>query len=124
MQIDLGGRACAFDHHHIVFGAQLVQCLCDLRPDLEAAPAPGHGAQFVIDLAKQHDLAARVGLGLEQQRIHAHIGHGPGRQGLQILRRTDLAPLPLRRGNDTRVIAHVLRLEWRDLQALAAVIGA
>ena len=124
MQIDLGRRSCSFDHHHIVFGTQLVQCLSNLRPHFQAAATPGHGAQLVVDLTKQHDLAARIGLGLEQQGVHAHIGHRACGQGLQVLGCADLAPLTVGRGDNTGVIAHVLRLERRDLQALAAVVGA
>jgi hypothetical protein len=41
VQVDLGGRARAFDHHHVVLGAQLVQRSGDLRPHGLAAAAPG-----------------------------------------------------------------------------------
>jgi len=60
-----------------------------------------------------------VALGLEQQRVHAHIGHGAGGQGLEVLGASDFA-----RTNHAGVIAHVLRLEGRYLEALARVVAA
>ncbi len=124
VQVDLGGRARALNHHHIVFGTQRIQCLRNLRPHLQTAPTPRQGTEFCIRLPHQHDLAARVRLGFEQQRVHAHIRHGTCRQGLQVLGCADLAPLPIGRGNHARVVTHVLRFERRHFQALAAVVGA
>jgi hypothetical protein len=72
--------------------------------------------QFGVHLPHQHHLAVAVGLGLEQQRVHAHIGIGPRRQRLKVLRAADLAT-----GHHAGVVAHVLRLERRHLQPLARV---
>ena len=88
-QIQLGGRAGAFDHHHVVFGAQRVQCGGDGRPHALAALAPRQRAQFAVHLPQQHHLAARVRFGLEQQRVHAHVGHGARGQGLEVLGAAD-----------------------------------
>ena len=65
----------------------------------------------------------RVALGLEQQRVHAHIGHGVGGQRLEILGTADFA-LPLSDAHHPCVVAHVLRLERRNLEALARVVAA
>jgi len=122
-QVDLGGRACAFDHDHIVCFDQLVQCRGNLRPDFVAALVPGCLAQGLADLTEQHHLAACIGLGLEQQRVHAHIRFSPGRQRLKVLGTADFAK-PVCRSHNACVVAHVLRLEWRDLQALSGVVAA
>ena len=90
-QIDLGRRARAFDHHHVVLGPQRVQRGGDLRPHALAAAAPGQRRQLRADLAQQHHLAVRVGLGLEQQRVHAHVRPRARRQRLEVLRGADLA---------------------------------
>ena len=90
-QIDLGGRARALNHHHIVLGPQRIQRRRNLWPDLEAAAAPRHGAQLRTHLPHQHHLAVRVTLGLEQQRVHPHIGHGVGSQGLEVLGRANFS---------------------------------
>ena len=110
-QIGFGGRACAFDHHHIVFGAQAIQGCGDLRPDQGAAPTPRSVGQLRVDAPQQNDLAAGIGFGLEQQRVHAYIGRGTCGQGLEVLRRADFAVSTAFGGHHARVIAHVLRFE-------------
>ena len=82
----------------------------------------------------------RVGLGFEQQRIHAHIGHRACGQRLKILGGADFAAgciacmavggvrvfvcCNVRANRHAGVVAHVLRLEGRDLVALAGVPAA
>ncbi|MNV01200.1 hypothetical protein D3C71_913960 [compost metagenome] len=124
MQVDLCGRTCALDHHHVVLGTQCIQRSRDLRPHLFAAAAPGHGGQLGTHLPHQHDLAVRVGLGLEQQRVHAHLRLGTGREGLEILGTADFAHHASGARHHTRVVAHVLRLERRHLEAEVAVVAA
>jgi hypothetical protein len=118
-QVDLGRRTRALDHHHVVLGAQLVERLRDLRPDALAAPAPGQGGERFAHLPHQHDLAVGVALGLEQQRVHAHVGHGVGGQGLEVLGAADFAAV-----DHAGVVAHVLRLEGRHLQPLPRIPAA
>ena len=60
-----------------------------------------------------------VFFGLEQQRVHPHFGLRPRSQRLKILRATDFPA-----DNDTGVVAHILRFERRDLEALARVVAA
>ena len=95
-QIDLGRRARAFDHHHVVLGAQIVQGLGNHRPDAGTAPAPGHARQRLVDLAHEDDLAVGVVLGFQKQGVHAHIGHGACRQRLEVLGTADLSPVARR----------------------------
>ncbi|EWS52494.1 hypothetical protein X551_04720 [Methylibium sp. T29] len=124
VQVDLGRRAGALDHHHVVLGHQRQQRVLRERPQPLAALAPRHGREVGTHLAQHDDLAAGVVLGLQQHRVHAHVGQHPGGQRLEVLRAADLAePAPAAR-HHARVVAHVLRLEGRDLQALARVPAA
>ena len=118
-QVDLGGRAGAFDHHHVVVLAQFIERAGDHGPHLRAALVPWNAGQGLVHLPQQHHLAVGVVLGLEQQRVHAHVRLGPRGQRLEVLRAADLAA-----GNDTRVVAHVLRLEGRHLQAAPRIPAA
>ena len=119
LQVDLGRRPRPLDHDHVVLAAQRIQGLSQQRPDLGAAGPPGQRGQLGIDPPQQHHLAAGVGLGLEQQRIHLHRGLHPGRQRLEILGTTDLAAR-----HHTGVVAHVLRLEGRHPQPLPRIPAA
>ena len=122
-QIDFGGRTRALNHHHIVLGHQLVQRFGNVRPDMQTAPAPRHGGELVTHLPHQHHLAVGVALGLEQQRIHTHLGLCTGGQRLKILGAANFT-LAVTGRHDAGVVAHVLRLEGRDLEALAGVMAA
>ena len=42
MQIDLGGGACTFDHHQVVFRDQFIQRFDNHRPHDRASVAPWH----------------------------------------------------------------------------------
>ena len=119
LQVDLGRRPRPLNHDHVVLAAQRIQGLSQQRPDLGAAGPPGQRGQLGIDPPQQHHLAAGVGLGLEQQRIHLHRGLHPGRQRLEILGTTDLAAR-----HHTGVVAHVLRLEGRHPQPLPRIPAA
>ena len=119
LQVDLGRRPRPLDHDHVVFAAQRVQGLRQQRPDLGAAGPPGQRGQLGIDPPQQHHLAAGVGLGLEQQRIHLHRGLHPGSQCLEILGAADLAAR-----HHAGVVAHVLRLEGRHPQPLPRIPAA
>ena len=117
-EVDLGWRARALNDHHIVFSNQRIQCLDDHRPHDGASVTPGHGGQPLVHLAHQHHLAVRVPLGFQQQRVHVHIGYCTCRQRLKILRTANFATR-----NYPRVVAHVLRLERRNLEALTGVVA-
>ena len=119
LQVDLGRRPRPLDHDHVVLAAQRIQGLRQQRPDLGAAGPPGQRSQLGVDPAQQHHLAAGVGLGLEQQRIHLHRRLHPGRQCLEILGTADLAAR-----HHAGVVAHVLRLEGRHPQPLPRIPAA
>ena len=119
LQVDLGRRPRPLDHDHVVLAAQRIQGLRQQRPDLGAAGPPGQRSQLGVDPAQQHHLAAGVGLGLEQQRIHLHRRLHPGRQCLEILGAADLAAR-----HHAGVVAHVLRLEGRHPQPLPRIPAA
>ena len=125
-QVDLGRRTRPLDHHHIILGAQCIKRRGNLRPDLFAASAPGHGRQLRVHLPQHYHLAARIRLGLEQQRVHAHLGLGMRCQRLEILRAADLAAVRTggRATDHARVVAHVLRLERHHTQALPCIPAA
>ena len=117
-EVDLGGRACAFNHDHIVLGHQLVQSALHRRPDAFAAIAPRGVGQLVVHLPQQNDLAVGVALGFEQERIHANLWHGIGGKRLEVLGAADLTPI-----HHPGVVAHVLRLEGRDFEPLTGVVA-
>ena len=117
-EVDLGGRACAFDDDHIVLSHQLVQRLLNRRPDALAAVAPRSLRQFVVHLPEQNHLTVRVALGLEQQRVHTDFGDGIGGKGLKVLGTTNFPSI-----HHPCVVAHVLRLERRDFQPLTGVVA-
>ena len=119
LQVDLGRRPGPLDDDHIVLAAQVVQRLCQQRPDFGTAGPPGHAGQPGIHLPQQHHLAARVGFGLEQQRVHLHRGLHARGQRLKILRAADLAPR-----HHASIVAHVLRLEGRHPQPLPRIPAA
>jgi hypothetical protein len=96
-QVDLGRRARALDHDDVVLGPQASSAPREPRPDVVAALAPGHAREGGVDLPEQHDLAVRVALGLEQHRVHAHLGLGARGEGLEVLRAADLADRRRRR---------------------------
>src|SRR5580692_10115686 len=52
----------------------------------------------------------------EQDGVHAHVGYRACRECLEVLRAAHLAAR-----RDARIVAHVLRLEGRDFQALTRV---
>ena len=124
VQVDLGRRARAFDHDDLVVAHQRVEPVACERPQALAAFAPGHGGQVGAHAAHHDHLAGGVVLGLEQHRVHAHLGRGARRQRLKVLRAADLAHRAVDARHDTRVVAHVLRLERRDLQTLPRVPAA
>ena len=113
-EVDLRRAAGTFDHDEVVFGAQAVEGVLHRRPEEPAAVAPRHLGQVAPDDAVDHHLAAGVGLRLEQDRVHPHLRMDPGRAGLQPLGHADLAAV-----DDPRVVRHVLRLERRNVDALA-----
>ena len=119
LEVDLGRRACAFDHHHVVFSPQLVKRLGYGGPHHDTARPPIHRRQRGVDLSHQHHLAVRVFFRLEQQRVHAHLGYRACGQGLEVLGATNFSTT-----DDSGVVAHVLRLERRDFETLARVVAA
>ena len=60
--------------------------------------------------AHHHDLAARVPLRLEKDRVHPGFRGHAGGERLEILRTANLGSV----GANTSVVRHVLRLEGRD----------
>ena len=124
VQVDLGRGASPFDHDEVVGGPQFVERLADVGPDPLTASAPRHGAELAVGLPQQDDLAAGIGLGLEEDGVHAHIGPHAGREGLEVLGAADFAPATVGAGHDAGVVAHVLRLERGDLEALAREVAA
>ena len=113
-QVDLGRTARALDHDDVVVVHQPVQRRANDRPERRAALAPGQTRDLVIGLAQHDHLRARVGLGLDEHRVHARLGRDARGGGLHDLRAPELAPV----GRDAGVVAHVLRLERRHAQAL------
>ena len=116
LQIDLGRRPGALDHEHLVLRRELLEAAAHRGPQAPGALAPLHARQVIAPLPEQDHLRVRVALGLEQDRIHAHLGDPPRGERLKILRASHLAAR-----RDARVVAHVLRLERRDLESLARI---
>lgn len=66
------------------------------------------------DLALQHSLAVRIGLGLKQNRVHIDAGLDTAGPGQDDLRPADVAPAA-----DGGIVAHVLGFERRNAPAAA-----
>ena len=117
-QVDLGRRAGAFDHDELVPRTQPRKTLPCSDGQVGAALAPGQGRQLCRHRALQHDLAGGIALGLEQHRVHVDAGDHARGQRLEVLRRADFPEAAARARHDAGVVAHVLRLEGRDIDAL------
>ena len=89
-----------------------------MRQDIKDETEKRQSREVGMDLAKKKNMAVGVELGYKQQRVHAHIGHGACCERLEVLRAADLA-LPHHPG----VVAHVLRFEGHDFEALAGVVA-
>ena len=92
-QVHLRRTARAFHQDQIGIPSQPLERFQDPReqPGLEPVILPGPG--IAPDLALHHQLGARVGLRLEQHRIHVARGRYPARPRLQRLRASDLTPV-------------------------------
>jgi len=80
------------------------------------ARVPFHARQIIAPLPEQDHLGLRVRFGLEQDGIHAHVGDAAGGERLKVLGAAHFAV-----GHDPGIVAHVLRLEWRNFQSLPRV---
>ena len=114
-QIDLGRAARAFDEHDIGLSAELRETIEDRWQQHGLAGAVIHGAQRSHALALHDHLRACLALGLQQHRVHVHRWWHAGRHRLHRLRPPDLAAIDC----NSRVVRHVLRLEWHDLETAA-----
>jgi hypothetical protein len=110
-EIDLRGRARAFDHHEIAIGGHARQARACGVGERCTAFAPALAREIGVDVAVDDHLARRVALGLEQDGIHVDRRLDTCRERLEILRRADLRAEAVEPGDDPRVVAHVLRLE-------------
>ena len=113
-QVDLRRAARALDHDDVVVVEQAVEGVAHDGPELRAALAPGQLRDGEVGRAQHDDLRARVGLGLDQHRVHAGLRRDARGCRLHDLRAAELAAVVGHAG----VVAHVLRLERRDPQAL------
>ena len=94
--------------------SRLCKRLAHDGPEPRAPLAPGQPRDREVGLAQHDDLRARVGLRLDQHRVHARLGRDARRRRLHDLRPPELAAVRCHAG----VVAHVLGLERRDAQAL------
>ena len=115
-EVDLCRRAGALDDEDIVLRHELIETGADHRPDVTCTAVPLHARQIIAALAEHDHLRMGVLFGLEQDRVHAHIGYRARRECLKVLRAAHLAAR-----RDARIVAHVLRLERRDFQASTRV---
>ena len=115
LEVHLAGRAGPFQHHRVELGGQARRSTAyaaanalGLKRDVLAHAHVAHR------LAANDHLAAGVGIGLEQDRIHAHVGLDAA--GLRL---HDLGPAHFAAvAGDERIERHVLRLERRHAQAV------
>ncbi len=113
-EVDLGRAPRPLQHDELVLGAQRLERRRHRRPQRRAAVTPGQRRQLGRRPAGHDDLGARVGLRLEQHRVHPHVGLDAGRTRLQPLGDADLPAV-----DDAGVVRHVLGLERRHVDALA-----
>jgi hypothetical protein len=114
LQVDLRRAPGALDDQQLVIAREGEQRLLDHRPQRRRPLPPRPPAQTQIRAPEYDHLAARVGLGLDQHRVHPHLRLDPGGARLQPLRHADLPTV-----DHARVVGHVLRLERRDGDAPA-----
>ena len=112
-QFDIHWRAGAFQDDHVVAigepperlqrhrreGARIVEVPCRL--------------DLALDLAKDDELSGRLRHGLEEDRPHVHVRLVTRGMGLQDLSSRHLESI----AGDPGLVCHVLRLEWRHVEA-------
>ena len=108
-QIRFSRAARALQHDPLEVPEQGVERTRDGRPEPIPTLEPRHRAQSRIVAAQDHDLAARVRFGLEQDRIHPGLRRHAGGEGLKVLGAANLRSVRAH----ARVVRHVLRLERR-----------
>ena len=102
-------------HDDLETGGQgVVRRVCG-RGEVASAGHPVGGRDVAGRVTHQHDVAATVGAGLEQDRVHRRLGCDPRGQGLHPLRPADLGGRAAGGDAHHRVVRHVLCLEGRDL---------
>ena len=114
-QIDLGGRACAFDQHEVALPGQVLEAFEHRAHELGLHRLVVAGLGVAENLALHHDLRADIALGLQQHGVHVHARRHPRGARLQRLGAADLAAV----GGDRGIVRHVLRLERAHAKAAA-----
>ncbi len=84
-EIDFRTGTLPLQHHDIIGGAQLVQSPAGRIPQPVLFLVVLHSGKVLMHLPKQDHLGADLGNGLEQHRVHIHMGGNAGRFGLDNL---------------------------------------
>ena len=108
-EVDLRRAARPLEQHEVVLGQKLAQRALDRRPEPGAALAPGQCAEREVARPSTTTWLRVSAFGLDEHRVHAHVGRDPRGERLEVLRDADLAAV-----DDPRVVRHVLGLERRD----------
>ena len=119
-QIDLGRAASPLDDQQISLLPQLRKTIQNMRHQtgfMRAIFACAHAAET---LSLHNDLGTCIGFGLEQNRVHMNRCRATRGPRLQRLRPANLAAI----GGDGRIVRHVLRFKWGNLQTLIGKIAA
>jgi hypothetical protein len=116
-QVDLGGAARAFRDDDVVPRGEVVVRGVGGRGEVPAAHLPVARVNGAAWAAHQHDVAAPVAAGLEQDRVHRRLGRDPRGQRLHPLGAPHLRGAAVSGAVDGgahhRVVRHVLRLVRR-----------
>ncbi len=114
-EVDLGGIARSLGDHHVESAPQVSEAVEDGGEEPRLVVVVLGGGEMGQGPAEEDDLAGALPGGLEQDRVHRHLGLHLCGQGLHALSPADLVA---RRG-DEGVEGHVLGLERRHLHASA-----
>ena len=118
-QIDFRSAAGAFDQNQIALRRQFGKGIENIGQEALAGGEIVAGAHRADTPSAQHDLRPAFRFRFQKDRVHRRHRIASCGPGLQRLGAADLATID----GDRRVVGHVLRLEWRNLEP-AFPIGA
>ena len=90
-QVDLGWASGALDDDPVEVADQAVERGLDHRPEARPALEPGQFSRERVVAAHDDDLAVRVRLGFQEDRIYSGFGRNASCEGLDVLGAPDLA---------------------------------
>src|SRR5215813_4660111 len=112
-QVHFRRAAGAFDEHDVGFPFQAGIAIEHEPGQIRLHALISSGVRRSVNATLYYDLCAHLTLWLKQHWIHMHARRSACRSCLESLRSANLAAVDSHR----RVVGHVLRLEWPDVEA-------